>query len=110
MTVIRKKPAFDPTVEELKSHLIEELRSDGPGREPYIIIQEKGPGRPINLYVIWEKWGELSFEERASIILSAYEEVEGVEQVLEVGMALGLRPDEAPRFGIEPEEYLTVAS
>lgn len=110
MTVIRKGPTFDPVVEELKNRLIEELRSDAPSREPYIIIEEKGPGRPVYIYVIWAKWGELSFEERASIILSAYEEVEGVEQVLEVGMALGLRPDEAPRFGIEPKEYMEVSA
>ena len=104
MTVIRKKPAFDPTVEELKSHLVEELRADGPDREPYIIIQEKGPGRPINLYVIWEKVGRTVLRGTCQHHpFPPYEEVEGVERVLEVGMALGLRPDEGlPGLALNP--------
>ncbi|NUN95882.1 MAG: hypothetical protein HUU16_06890 [Candidatus Omnitrophica bacterium] len=92
---------MDPSLERLRVLLVRELREGKPDREPTIIIEQTGPGGPVHLYVIWSEWGELPVEDRAMVILKAYEEVEGTDKALEVTLALGLRAEEAPRFGIE---------
>jgi hypothetical protein len=106
MGIIRRGIKSDPTLESLKARLIQELREGSPGKEPHIIIEGGEFGRPVRLYVVWKEWGDMSLEDRSQIILSAYQEVEGIEKVLEVTLAMGLRPDEAPRFGLNIEEIL----
>lgn len=111
MTVIRRERKIDANMERLRRLLVEELQgSNAPGREPVIIIESESSKGPTHLYVIWSEWGDIPLDERSKVILNAFEEAMGIEFVLDVTLALGLRPDEAPRFGIEPKEYMEVSA
>ena len=67
--------------------------------EPYFSIERTKFGAKSHIVVIWERWRELSHQERSSIILEAYEKWKGVGAALEVSVAMGLTPDEARRLG-----------
>ncbi|MDQ2730731.1 MAG: hypothetical protein M3Y56_03650, partial [Armatimonadota bacterium] len=66
-----------------------------------IIVEESGPNSPVHLYVIWSDWAELNQQERSEIIMEAFEDVNGLENVLNVTVAMGLTPVEAKRMHIE---------
>ena len=102
---VRKMKVPTPNSEalDLKEALIREWKSPDPNAtEPIIIIDER-PNQPIHLYVVWSAWEDLDMQERSDIIMDAYEAVEGLDKCLEVSVALGVTPREAPRFGVETD-------
>jgi hypothetical protein len=96
-----------PTVSEtadLKDRLVEEWRSPKQeAHEPVIEeVGEESHEHPTRLRVIWDAWKEVPEFERSVIIMEAYEEVRGVEEILYVISAEGLTFDEAKRRGVNP--------
>jgi hypothetical protein len=72
--------------------------------QPVIIIEGK-KDEPIHVYVIWDKWGELSQTERSEIIMDVVENLAGEHQLpaqSPVTVAMGLTAEEAKRMGIRP--------
>ncbi len=89
-----------PLTETLLERLTEEMRHPSEQSvEPVIIFEEK-PSGVLELYVVWSDWVGLSMEERSEIIMDAYEEVYGLDRRRWVSMAIGVTPEEAPRYNI----------
>lgn len=95
----------DDRMEEIKERLQEEWKSpQEEGAAPLIII-DSAPMNRKRIFVIWSEWSGLNMEDRADIILSAYRKVAKDEnEYLSVSMIMGLTPEEAPKFGIQPED------
>lgn len=89
-----------PLAEVLLECLIKEMRhpSEQSG-EPVIIVEERS-SHVVELYVVWSEWIGLSMEERSEIIMDAYEAVYGLDRSRWVTMAMGVTPEEAPRYNI----------
>ncbi len=73
--------------------------------QPLIVI-EGGKNGPIHIYVIWDKWGELSQTERSEIIMDVVENLAGEHRLpaeSPVTVAMGLTTAEAQRMGIKAD-------
>ena len=71
--------------------------------QPLIII-EGGPGEPIHVYVIWDKWGSLNQTERSEIIMEVVDHLAGADRLPDsspVTVAMGLTTAEAMRMRIK---------
>ncbi|MCA9428181.1 MAG: hypothetical protein KC964_13755 [Candidatus Omnitrophica bacterium] len=93
---------------ELEEALVREWEAPKEsGAEPLIII-DSAPLDRKRIFVIWSDWSGLNMEDRADIILSAYRKVaKNEDEYLSVSMIMGLTPEEAPKFGIQPEDYVS---
>ena len=71
--------------------------------QPLIII-EGDKNEPLHIYVIWNKWGELTQTERSEIIMDVVDNLAG-DVILPpdspVTVAMGLTTEEAKRMGIK---------
>lgn len=103
-----KPKQYGDRMEELKGKLQEEWMSPKEeGAEPLIII-DSAPMNRKRIFVIWSDWSGLNMEDRADVILSAYRKVaKDEDEYLSVSMIMGLTPAEAPKFGIQPEDYVS---
>ena len=54
----------------------------------------------MNVYVLWNKFQSVTVQERAEIILEAYEIAQGKPEMLRIAIALGLTPLEAENLGL----------
>jgi hypothetical protein len=86
----------------LRESLIREWRqpSEDPTK-PLIHIQSVDPSGLKRLYVVWEAWASLPQIERSAIIMDSYEAIHGVEDSLNVTVAMGLTRSEAERMGMK---------
>ena len=69
-----------------------------------LIISEGTKNEPVHLYVIWDKWGELSQTERLEIIMDVMDNLTGKDRLPDdspVTVAMGLTTEEAKRMGIK---------
>lgn len=75
MPVIRKKIGPEsPRHQQLVKALADELRKNQPeGTGPQIEEEEQRDNR-IHVQVVWDKWADVSYEERGRIIMKAYEQ------------------------------------
>ncbi len=89
-----------PMAEILLERLIEEMRHPSEQTVEPVIIFEERPSRVVELYVVWSEWVGLSMEERSEVIMDAYEAVYGLDRSRWVSMAIGVTPEEAPRYNI----------
>ena len=94
---LRKTP--HPAAPELTCRLVAEWKDPRENGQP-LIVQEGGNGIPTHIYVIWDDWSELNQTERSEIIMDACEEIYGVQESLQVTVALGLTKPEAERMRI----------
>jgi len=88
-----------PEEKDLCDRLIAELRNPQMTGEPDIIIERPSRGT-VHIFVIWADWGELEQMVRSRVILDAYEEVYGIDEVRTVTVAMGLTPNESKRLGV----------
>ncbi len=88
--------------DDLRDRLIQEWRSPKQdAHEP--VIEEVGDEaheHPTRLRVIWDAWKDMEEFERSVLIMEAYEEVRGMDEILYVVSAEGLTFEEARRRGV----------
>jgi len=101
---------LDPTLrDELVNKLAHELRVDGNGgmpRQPFIFEQEVPQTGTYHVIVIWERWNEVPSEQRASIIMDAYERVEPL-LVPNLTVVVGATMEEAIEMNLLPYQIIT---
>lgn len=71
--------------------------------QPLIII-EGGKDEPTHVYVIWDKWGDLTQTERSEVIMDVVDNLAGKDRLppdSPITVAMGLTGAEAKRMGIE---------
>ncbi|MCW5791948.1 MAG: hypothetical protein KIT72_16140 [Polyangiaceae bacterium] len=89
----------EPTEDQLRAELVQELRNPKATGEPDIVLQGSTTGG-IHVFVIWSQWLGLDQAVRSRIVLDAYEAWKGEQETLRVTVAMGLTPDEAKNLGI----------
>ena len=95
--------------ESLKAELVEEWKQNSVDSEKPLIIKDT-PRNRIHIFVVWDKWEGVGMEDRGEIIMSAFKEIERDElELLKVSIVMGLTKKEAPRFGIDPDDYLRMS-
>jgi hypothetical protein len=94
----RKHPKHDEMVAELARHL---HGGAGLPSEPRIVEEVQRLSDALHVFVFWSEWETVTEEERASIILDAYEQERSKEEALKITVAMGLTPMEAKRLGME---------
>jgi hypothetical protein len=101
----RVKRKHPPESAALCEELVAEWREAGGDPSAPTIVEEHGSNEAVHLYVLWDKWGDLSYQERGAIILDAYKELHDGESsaLLKVTVALGVTTTEAARMGLEIE-------
>jgi len=101
----RKKIDFEekdrPVNGALLSRLVEELSSSRDLGQP-VIHEQTFPTGKIRVTVIWDQWDHVSFEDRTSLILRAYELAEGPDYRENIALASGLTVPEAYTAGMLP--------
>ena len=105
MPLIRK-PAGEPeTHRDLVRELAQEIDLDqpeGPSGAP-TIIEEAVRGSPhIHVTVIWDRWAPIPADDRGRVILDAYTQARGEQEMLKISVALGVTVEESRRLGIAP--------
>jgi hypothetical protein len=94
----RDNPLFGNQL--LVDTLAQEFRAPSPeDRQPYFQIQQQPPLSRVHVTVIWDRWKNLSHQERAEIILDAYEAWRGQGSAEAISVAMGLTTAEADRLG-----------
>lgn len=61
-------------------------------------------GNALRIEVIWEKWEGVPHSERGPIILDAYQQKKGDQEMLRITNALGITPLEAGKLNIHTSE------
>ncbi|MCX7045207.1 MAG: hypothetical protein NTX50_06970 [Candidatus Sumerlaeota bacterium] len=89
-----------PEEAALLAELKAELENPKESGEPDIIIERPSPFT-THLFVIWSKWKDLEQSIRSRIVMDAFEEVRGEEEMQKVTAAMGLTAEEADRLGIK---------
>lgn len=96
----KRTHARDPNHAELVSLLVKEITGGATNQGPTIIQEEVQGSDRLHVYVIWDEWGSVRDEHRASAILDAYKEAFDEETMQRVSIALGLTQEEADAMGI----------
>lgn len=86
---------------EMLSEELRLQRADGPDDAPVIIEEQVPRSDKVYVTVIWDRWGQISNDERSRTILEAYRRERGTQGLLSVSVALGLTRAEAMRLGIQ---------
>ncbi len=106
MPVLRKKeqfrghPEHDELVDVMAEHLGKNADS-GSLAQPLILEEEIRGSSRFRVYVLWDRWDSVKDDERAQIILEAYQRAGGTEKMLNVSAALGVTSLEAKQLGIQ---------
>jgi len=99
-------------VSEESQSLVDRLAGELKGEKsedpkPYVLVEGDEANGPLHIYVVWEEWESLAMQERSSVVMEAYKTCESPENVLRVTVAMGLTPEEAPRYGIDVSRYFS---
>ncbi len=81
--------------------LVAEWRDPGKTGQPIILTEGGGQYQPVHVYVVWDKWRDLTQTERSEVIMDAMEEVRGLEEASKTTVAMGLTAEEADRMRIQ---------
>jgi hypothetical protein len=91
-----------PQFPNLLAELTDELRNNHAAGQPRIEEQHFPTTNAVRATVIWDKWADLDDEDRSSLILQAYGQVEGEEFRDRIVLAIGLTMPEAYESGLVP--------
>jgi hypothetical protein len=86
--------------------LAHELKQGGDSGQPMIDEQHFPRTGKIRASVFWDKWDGVPHEDRADIILRAYEKAEGKEVRDRIALAVGLTIPEAVEAGMLPFQVI----
>lgn len=108
MPRIRRSPEQQPIrFPDLLVDLEAELKSSHEAGQPLIEEHVFPKTNAVRVTVIWDKWDAVPDEDRTSIILQSYEQVEGKSFRDRIALAIGLTVPEAVESGLLPFQILT---
>ena len=90
----------------LVDELARELKEGSESGQPVIDEQHFSRTGKIRASVFWDKWDGVPHEERAEIILRAYEKAEGSDVREQIALAVGLTFPEAVEAGMLPVQVI----
>jgi hypothetical protein len=90
----------------LVDELAHELKQSHESGQPVIDEQHFPKTGKTRVSVLWDKWDDVPHEERAEIILRAYEKAEGRDVRENVALAVGLTFPEAYEAGLLPFQVI----
>jgi hypothetical protein len=96
-----RRPLFGGLAKELA----QELKSANEAGQP-MIYEKSFPTGALRVLVFWDKWDHIPFEERASVILRAYDLAEGQGSRDKIALVNGLTIPEAHAAGMLPFQIL----
>jgi hypothetical protein len=104
MPRIQRHPESQPRLRfpELVSELANELKNSHESGQPIIEEQVFPKTNLIRVTVIWDKWDPVPDDERAALILQAYEQAEGKDFRDRIALTIGLTVPEACDMGLLP--------
>lgn len=89
--------------DKLVKRLAQELESHSPtDLQPLILEERIDATGSRHVYAIWDKWKDLSDDERSQVIVEAYSQTEGPAVAEQITIAAGLTPIEALSLGLLP--------
>jgi len=103
MPVIKKKLHQEhPDHQAMLEIMIRHLKDKGGDEKfPRIIEDENSLTKSMNVYVFWDRFGSMTIQERAELILEAYENAKGQAEALRISVAMGLTPLEEQTLGLD---------
>lgn len=103
MPVIPRKPSYyHPEHDELVGELVRHLRpaeDDSLPSFPRIIEESVRLSPALRVFVIWDRWQGVQTRERDEIILEAYDQARGRNEMARIAVVRGLTPNEALEIG-----------
>ena len=102
---VERVPAYALRSSDVPSDLVARLASEIKGSAsfevdaPYV-REEATPFGTMQVTVMWDKWRDLSHEDRGKVITQAYLEASGPTEALKITVALGLTHEEARKLGV----------
>ena len=102
----RERVARPTRFPDLLEELAQELKQGGESGQPVIDEQHFPRTGKIRASVYWDKWEGVPHEDRADIILRAYEKAEGQEVRDRIALAVGLTIPEAVEAGMLPVQVI----
>ena len=99
MPVERRSESKPEPHPELVGALAKELSK--PTKKGPLVIEEKVRGlNRIYVTVVWNLWQDVHPEDRAAVILDAYQAARGDLEMLKISLAVGATPEEAKKMGL----------
>ncbi len=97
---------FVPEYSDAHKALVRQLAAEwtmpnGGASEPIINIERDHSGLPAHVYVVWSQWSLIERIERSEIIMEAANFALQPSEVINITLAMGLTPEEAPLMGIQ---------
>lgn len=101
---VRDRRAADPDYLKLKEQLVAEWKEQPGGSyvhpSPEIIEEETKPGQIEAVYVVWDAWAKMEDQVRSELIVEAFREARGEENLKDLMLAIGLTRSERARYSI----------
>lgn len=91
-----------PKHDRLVKKLVQEFTAASTHLQPLILEEQVPSTKSRHVRVIWDAWKDLTDEQRAAVIVDAYQEAEGPEAAAEITIAEGVTPHEALALGLLP--------
>src|SRR4051794_26535640 len=102
----REQVAIPTRFPGLLTELAHELKQSRESGQPVIHEQHFSRTGKMRVTVLWDKWDDVPHEERAEIILNAYENVEGKDPRENLALAVGWTFPEAYEAGMLPFQVI----
>lgn len=104
MPVIRKSPPPSPDETRLRAELLAEMHRNSPNGSPgapTVEVRALPGSKNVHVTVLWDAWDGLPLPKRGEIVLGAYEDAFGTNEMLKVMLALGITSQEASRMNLK---------
>jgi hypothetical protein len=96
-----KRRIDEPDAQELLRRLVSEWKNPDPNAAQPVILEEREGKDRIQVFVIWDDWGDLTGMERSEIVYEAFEQRYGQLEAFNLRSAMGLTQKEADNLGIK---------
>lgn len=106
MPVKRIRPEIQTTHPDLVQALKDELiaaREEGPADAPEIVEELLPRSDYFHVSVVWDRWAAIDPRERSQIIMQAYQQARGFDEMRKITLALGLTHAEAQRMQLQAQ-------
>lgn len=102
-----KQAAKPAEHDQLVKRLVPELQTAGTDPQPLILEEEIDSTGSRHVHVIWDRWRNLTDEQRAAVIMDAYLISEGKQAAENITIASGVTVEEALVLGLLPYKVVS---